>query len=156
MAYSGKLNVGDRVCGFFVSEDIATFEATVYRADDDVATLHRDDHKEGCGEYTLEYGHGWCVRRRGDSCWGADGSTGTLHLITDEKPNKSMNLKESFAIAFKSEPEKSFRKAGITDGDDLLTPDGQQIYLSWLLKSNGSEFKKEVVDDILKQMEKDK
>ena len=60
-----------------------------------------------------------------------------------------MNLKEKFALAFKSEPEKSFREAGITDSNDLFTPDGQIIFLSWLLKKHGEEFKKEVVDPIL-------
>ncbi len=77
-----------------------------------------------------------------------------LELITNNKIN--MDMKEKFALAFKKEPEKSFRKAGITNGDDFLTTDGQSIFLSWLLKKNGEDFKKEVVDDLLKEMESDK
>lgn len=66
----------------------------------------------------------------------------------------TMNIKEKFALAFKSEPEKSFRKAGITNGDDFLTSDGQEIFLGWLLQKHGPEFKTEVVDDLLKEEEK--
>lgn len=58
------------------------------------------------------------------------------------------SIKEQFVLAFKSEPEKSFRIKGITNGDDMLTSDGQQIFLSWLLKKNGEAFKAEVVDAI--------
>ena len=85
----------------------------------------------------------------------ADGNTGgayesDLELIT----NTMTNIKESFALAFKAEPEKSFRKAGITNGDDFLTTDGQHIFLSWLLKKHGEEFKKDVVDGLLEDMQK--
>ncbi len=62
-----------------------------------------------------------------------------------------MDIKEKFQLAFKSEPEKSFRKAGVTNGDDYLTDDGQKIFLSWLLKKHGTEFKTEVVDELLKE-----
>lgn len=74
---------------------------------------------------------------------------------SDSQKGFMSNLKETFALAFKAEPEKSFRKAGITNGDDFLTDDGQKIYLSWLLKQNGADFKKEVVDPILEQMDKE-
>lgn len=67
----------------------------------------------------------------------------------------NMNIIEKFALAFKSEPEKTFRKAGITNGDDLFTDDGQKVFLSWLLKKHGEDFKKEVVDEILKEEKKD-
>lgn len=66
----------------------------------------------------------------------------------------NMSLKEKFATAFKSEPEKTFRKAEITNGDDFLTEDGQNIFLSWLLKKHGEEFKKEVVDKLTKSDKK--
>jgi len=68
---------------------------------------------------------------------------------------KPMNLKEKFLTSLKSEPEKSFRKAEITDGDDLLTEDGKAVFLSWLLRKNGAEFKKEVVDEILEEKKKE-
>ena len=66
-----------------------------------------------------------------------------------------MNIKEKFLTSLKSEPEKSFRKTEITNGDDLLTEDGKIIFLTWLLKKHGDEFKKEVVDELLKEKEKE-
>ncbi len=62
-----------------------------------------------------------------------------------------MNLKEKFAIAFKGEPEKSFIKAGVMNTDESLTADGQALFLAFLLKKQGSEFKTEVVDPILEE-----
>ena len=68
-----------------------------------------------------------------------------------------MNIKEKFALAFiKGEPEKSFRKTGITNGDDFLTEDGEKVFLGWLLKKHGEEFKKDVVDDLSIEVEKEK
>lgn len=72
-------------------------------------------------------------------------------VSTSNKTN--MNITEKFALAFKSEPEKSFRKAGITNGDDFLTEDGQKIFLSFLLKKYGNEFKAEVVDKLVEEKE---
>jgi len=67
------------------------------------------------------------------------------------QPNQTImsNLAEKFVTVFKSEPEKSFRKAGVTNGDDQLTTDGQTVFLSWLLKKHGNDFKTEVIDPIL-------
>lgn len=87
------------------------------------------------------------VRVNGCNCFGNE------HLKLVNKFN-SMGIKDSFALAFKAEPEKSFRKTGITNGDDFLTEDGQHIFLSWLLKKHGEEFKKDVVDGLLVEMEK--
>jgi hypothetical protein len=67
--------------------------------------------------------------------------------------NKKMTLKEKFILAIASEPQKSFRKAGITNGDDLLTDEGEKIFLSWLLSKNADAFKTEVVDELLKEKE---
>lgn len=66
--------------------------------------------------------------------------------------NKSKNmasLKEKMALVFKGEPEKSFIKAGVMNTDETLTPDGNAVFMAWLLKKNGADFKKEVVDPIL-------
>lgn len=83
--------------------------------------------------------------------WTFFGSTIIEHCFKLIKKEKTMDIKEKFQLAFKQEPEKSFRKLGITNGDDYLTDDGQKIFLSWLLKKNGADFKKEVVDDLLKK-----
>lgn len=81
--------------------------------------------------------------------------SGTRKLIINPI-NKSMNLKENFTLIFTPEPQKSFRKAGITNGDNLLTDDGQKIFLSWLLTKNQDAFKAEVVDGLLAEEEKNK
>jgi hypothetical protein len=70
-----------------------------------------------------------------------------LELISTNK-SFMQDIKEKFLLALKSEPEKSYRKAGITNGDDLLTEDGTKIFLTWLLSKN-PEFKTEVVDGLL-------
>ena len=69
---------------------------------------------------------------------------GNLLLIE----SNNMNIRESFLLAFKSEPQKSFRLKGITNGDDFFTEDGQKIFLAWLLTQNGDAFKTEVVDKL--------
>lgn len=78
-------------------------------------------------------------------------------LKTNVKNITNMNIKEKFALALTKEPMKTFRKVGITNGDDLLTDDGMKVFLSWLLnKKFADEFKAEVVDDMLKEIENEK
>jgi len=75
-------------------------------------------------------------------------------LIINEE--KNMNVREKFILAVTPEPKKSFRKAGITDGDDFLTDEGVKVFLTWLLHNKYSaEFKKDVVDDILEEQRKE-
>ncbi len=72
-----------------------------------------------------------------------------ITLIESINNNNNMNIKEKFVLALTPEPQKSFRKAGITDGDDILTEDGKSIFLSWLLNTKyAEEFKKEIVDSM--------
>lgn len=75
-------------------------------------------------------------------------------------PNTPMSMTtilEKAALAFKKEPERSLRKAGLTNGDDMLTAEGQTVFLSWLLHNKyAADFKKEVVDDMLKEQEESK
>ena len=78
------------------------------------------------------------------------------NLTLIAKKNKTMNITEKFTTMFLAEPEKSFRKAGITNGDGYLTSDGQKVFLTWLLKKNGDAFKTDVVDVLLKEMEDEK
>lgn len=80
----------------------------------------------------------------------------TLSFINNKKERKKMSLREKFTLALTPEPQKSFRKAGITNGDDLLTNEGQEVFLSWLLQTKfADEFKTAVVDDILKEKKKE-
>lgn len=71
--------------------------------------------------------------------------------VEDYKNNNKINMFDKFATMFLSEPEKTFRKAGIINGDNVLTEDGKKIFLSWLLKKYGTEFKSEVVDELVKE-----
>lgn len=65
-----------------------------------------------------------------------------------------MNLVEKFALTLTKEPKKSFRKLGIIDGNDLPTQEGARIFITWLLLSKyAEEFKKDVVDGMLKDLE---
>ena len=63
---------------------------------------------------------------------------------------ESMSLIDKVALTFKSEPQKSFQKTGITDKEDTLTAEGEHVFMHYLLKKFGDEFKKEVADPILK------
>jgi hypothetical protein len=94
------------------------------------------------GDGVLDYVHG-----SGCSC-----QSNWIPISLKDKNN--MNNKETFVLALTSEPKKSFRKAGITNGDDLLTEDGEKVFLTWLLHSKfAEEFKKDVVDGLLKEQE---
>lgn len=79
------------------------------------------------------------------------------HFEINKNNYKNMTIKERFVLALTPEPQKSFRKAGITNGDDLLTDEGTKIFLSWLLHSKyADEFKKAVVLPLLEEEEETK
>ena len=62
---------------------------------------------------------------------------------------------EKFAIFLTKEPYKSFRKTNITNGDDMLTTQGANMFLNWILRTKfADEFNKEVVQPMLKEQEK--
>lgn len=110
-----------------------------------------------CLEYDGYYRNGVVMKMHDDSkieikkpdggTWYIRNGNGNYKVISSKDNN--MNLKEKMALVFKGEPEKSFIKAGIMNTDETLTPDGQAIFLAWLLKNNGAAFKTEVVDPIL-------
>lgn len=68
---------------------------------------------------------------------------------------KNMSIKEKFALSLTPEPQKTFRKLGITNGDNLMTEEGSTIFLTWLLSQHQDAFKKEVCDDMLKEQEEE-
>lgn len=68
----------------------------------------------------------------------------------------TMSLVKKFSDLFVQEPKKSFRNAGVTDSSDMLTEDGQKVFLSWLLSKNQDAFKTEVVDKIVETSDKKK
>lgn len=79
------------------------------------------------------------------SAWGSL----TVTIIKSNNSSSMSDLKTKFSLLLKSEPEKSFIQAGIIDSNEVLTPDGQTVFLSWLLSKNGDLFKTEVVDKLL-------
>lgn len=72
-----------------------------------------------------------------------------IYLELVNKPKSMSNLKEKFVNLFLTEPTKSLRKAGVVNGDNQLTTDGQEIFLNWLLQKNQEAFNTEVVQKIL-------
>lgn len=82
-------------------------------------------------------------------------SVSDLQLLSSETSTSIMgNITEKFLLAITKEPQRSFRKAGITNGDDLLTDEGTAVFLAWLLSKNQDDFKKEVVDGLLEDEKK--
>lgn len=76
------------------------------------------------------------------------------YMINELKTtNTNMNLIEKAKLAFKGEPEKSFIKVGVMESDESLTEEGQELFLTYLLKKHGDDFKTTVVDPILKEAE---
>ncbi len=63
------------------------------------------------------------------------------------------SLTSSFVNLFTTEPMKSFKKAGIVDGDNLLTKEGEKVFINWLFSKNQEAFNTEVVQPILAEKE---
>jgi hypothetical protein len=131
-----KFNVGDRV-RVVKNSYFGNIGVVGHREQENIGTIHhisRIDKNSNWPIKTLEKGQ--FVEQ-------------DLELITANNNNTFMaTLKEKFISAFLTEPEKSYRKSGITNGDGVITDEGQQVFLTWLLKANPS-FKTEVVDAIL-------
>jgi hypothetical protein len=149
-----KLKVGQRVRG---KNDYDEYTGTVFSINEGStrATIQRDDKKTGTGDEIPGYGSGWGIYKVRDEkgerqFWGSSGTSGDILIILNEEV--IMDLKQQFVLGLTKEPQKSFRKAGITNGDDLLTADGQQIFLSWLLhEKHADDFKTQIVDGILEE-----
>jgi hypothetical protein len=62
-------------------------------------------------------------------------------------------MRRMYAELFTTEPQKSFKKAGITDAQGVLTDVGSKIYLTYLLNSDDGGFKTKIVDELLKKEE---
>ena len=125
--------------------------ADIYKAGDRVIYLGKDSswYNEECEVLSFSASDGLRMKRLSNGEIGIERDLSKIKLIS-----KNMNIKEKFALALTKEPMKSFRKVGITNGDNLLTEDGMNIFLSWLLNTKfADEFKKDVVDDMIKEVE---
>lgn len=129
------LKKGDRISGCV---DGKSFTGVVYEIkSENCGTIKRDDGKQGSGCDIPDYGSGWKFDNLENY---------NLKLISTNKNN--MTLIEKFALMSKGEPEKSFIKTGVMEMNGKLTEDGKQLFLMFLLKKFGPEFKTEVVDGL--------
>jgi hypothetical protein len=92
------------------------------------------------------------VKRNGSNCSCQSG----WELVSSNNNFMVEGLIAAFKGLTVGEPQKSFRKLGITDEQDLMTTDGSRIFLSWLLTRYADDFSKEVVDGLKKQDEEEK
>lgn len=138
-----KFKVGDRVKAIALCDD---------KKIDCCGTVMKlmPGHRLDVGVKWDEYINGHTLSNLCTDGFGWECEESSLRLL---ESNNKLNMKEKFITMFLSEPEKSFRKAGITNGDGLLTDDGQKVFLTWILKKNGDTFKTEVVDEFLKEEE---
>lgn len=158
---SMMLKPGDRVIG--VDSDGTSYTGMVITTytDFDVRTnkrtekaaINRDDGVPGDSNICHNGRPGWTVIRKSDGTWGSNGNLGNLIILLQSETNSisqgdSMSLREKFALALVKEPQKSFRKAGVTDNNDLLTDEGTRIFLSWLLHSKYADEFLKVVNDL--------
>lgn len=59
------------------------------------------------------------------------------------------NLIEKARLLAKGEPEKSLTEKGITDINDILTPEGKQLFEDYLYRANKAAF---VADPAIKAL----
>lgn len=83
-----------------------------------------------------------------------------LRLITAAQSKETggtmSTLKEKFVSLLTKEPYKTLRKLEIINGDNLLTDEGEALFLNWLFQQHIDAFKKEVADEMVKEEKKSK
>ena len=52
------------------------------------------------------------------------------------------DIKSKIAIGLTPEPYKTFRKEGVVDGENVLTQQGKDVFLMFLLENNKEDFAK--------------
>lgn len=149
-----KFKVGDRVIGN--KEASEWYSITVEGWIGTVESVREDDFQ--AGGYTLRYKHFDLVERpltlRTGSAELLDNETFTVGNFTTKKTNIMTNLITTFKNITRSEPNKTFVKAGVMHEDLSLTSEGQQLFIQYLFDKHATEFKKDVVDAILAEQEK--
>lgn len=71
-----------------------------------------------------------------------------------KSPKGMSGIMEKFKVSILTEPDKSFRKLGITNGDGLLTSEGTELFLNFLFQRNKEDFYKEVVKKLAEEEKK--
>lgn len=64
------------------------------------------------------------------------------------------NLITTFKNITRTEPNKTFVKAGVMNEDLSLTSEGKELFIQFMFDKHATEFKTEVVDAILAEQEK--
>ena len=77
------------------------------------------------------------------------------YSVTLINNNTMTNLTTRLKLLTKGEPAKTFIKTGITNEQDILTPEGTELFLNWLFKKNKADFNKEVATPLLEEEEKE-
>ena len=131
-----KYTVGDRV--ELRDDKGRVTRATVTQVRETSLTLKRDDGVEGGG-----FERGWY--------FASDGSDGEILNKLSSKTFMS-TLKSTWKRITRSEPEKTYIKAGILDDNEEFTAEGRDLFLSHLLQKN-PEFKT-VADQIVAEENK--
>lgn len=86
------------------------------------------------------------------SCWGCI----LPRDIIRNSNYSNKNMLDKFLTNLKPEPEKTFIKTGITDTNGVLTPDGQKVFMGWLLQKNKVDFADGVAIPLLAEIESEK
>ncbi len=73
--------------------------------------------------------------------------------LTNKKTIMS-NLITTFKNITRTEPNKTFVKAGVMNEDLSLTSEGKELFIQFMFDKHATEFKTEVVDAILAEQEK--
>lgn len=161
----------EELCGFRVGDEIIITQSSGCRRNGVVYKLHQD-HLTVTLHSSPENKGGWRCCVQGDVVMSDYFSGEPLILVsrphsppTKESSsinnnNLTKNFMSSLVKKFQSlllpEPEKTFRKAGVTNESDALTNEGHELFLAFLLKKHGTEFKTEVVDVLVKEEKEDK
>lgn len=142
-----KLKEGDEV-------EVAQTETiyTINKLKGIVGEIHSDKFYLWQDERDGSSGEKKPVSRGKKYSWSVHKDDAEITLINSK--SITMSLIKKFSDLFVQEPKKSFRNAGVTDSSDILTEDGQKVFLSWLLSKNQDAFKTEVVDKIIETSDK--
>ena len=77
-------------------------------------------------------------------------NTGSINNTNNtNNTNKTMSLIQTFKSIIRTEPEKSFVKAGVLDESLELTHGGTALFIQYLFEKNKEDFKTSVIDVIL-------
>lgn len=132
-------------------EAILTFQP---HSNEVVKTNHRVTLKKLCSNDSsrVEY----VDHEHNDHIYVAEsGELVSIEIISKSKKN-NMSITSLYKNLTRQEPEKSFVKAGVMDESLQFTSEGRELFLNFLLEKNKDDFKKEVVDLVIAEQEKDK